>query len=140
MVLMLDAADEITYRNTKPGVAYIGSKSCAGCHNKIYLDYIRTAMGRSMGPAASPAQLENVPATVAMFSEKLNRHFEVSRQGSTLSQTEYELDAGGSEVFRTTHRLEYVVGSGVNGYSYIVRRGNYLFQAPLSYYSREKAW
>ena len=140
IVTSLDAAADLTYRNTTPGVAYIGSQMCAGCHAKIYRDYARTAMGRSMSLGSSPEHLENVTAAASIFHERLNRHFEVSRQGSALFQTEYELDASGREVFRTTHKLEYVVGAGVNGYGYIVRRGNYLFQAPLSYYARKMAW
>jgi len=136
----LRAAENTTYRNTAAGVAYTGSRTCAGCHPKIYRDYIGTAMGRSMALATSAAHVENVPATASVFSEKLNRHFEVSRQGPALFQTEYKLDASGQEVFRTTHRLEYAIGSGVNGYTYIVRRGDYLFQAPLSYYARRKTW
>ena len=75
----------------------------------------------------------------SVYSAPLNRHFEVSRQGSELYQTEYELD-GGQEVFRATHKLDYVIGSGANGHTYVVRRGDYLFQAPLSYYTRKKAW
>jgi len=136
----LRAAENTTYRNTADGVAYTGSRTCAGCHPKIYRDYIGTAMGRSMALATSAAHLENVPPTASVFNEKLNRHFEVSRQGMALYQGEYELDASGQEVFRTAHKLEYVIGSGVNGYTYIVRRGDYLFQAPLSYYSRRKNW
>jgi hypothetical protein len=30
------AADEIAYGNVAPGVAYIGSRACAGCHQKMY--------------------------------------------------------------------------------------------------------
>ena len=55
-------------------------------------------------------------------------------------QTEFELDSGTHEVFRTTHKVEYTIGSGVNGYTFLVRRGNYLFQAPLSYYARKETW
>ena len=36
-------------------VAYTGSRTCAGCHPKIYQDYVRTAMGRSMG--ATPGKI-----------------------------------------------------------------------------------
>ena len=140
IVTSLDAAENLAYGNTAPGVAYVGSRMCAGCHPKIYRDYIRTAMGRSMDVATSQAQLENAPIATSIFSEKLNRYFEVFRRGSDLFQTEYELDEAGRDVFRTTHKLEYVIGSGVNGYGYIVRRGNYLFQAPLSYYSRKRVW
>src|SRR5579872_1397366 len=133
MVGYLSGADD-------PPLAYVGSRACAACHPKIYRDYVRTAMGRSMDVGTSSVRLENVSVPASIFSEKLNRHFEVSRKGSALYQSEYEIDAGGREVFRTTYKLEYVVGSGVNGYGYIVRRGNYLFQAPLSYYARRKAW
>ncbi len=136
----VSAEDGIAYLNTAPGVAYIGSRACSGCHSKIYQDYIRTAMGRSMTLAANFSQLANLPAAASVFNDKLNRHLEVSKRGPDWYQAEYELDAQGREVFRTTHKLEYAVGSGVNGYTFIVRRGNYLFQAPLSYYSRQKAW
>lgn len=134
------AAEPNLYRNTAPGVAYIGSRACAGCHQKIYQNYIHTAMGRSMALARSSAQVEETAANQSVFSAKLNRHFEVSRQETALYQSEYELDAGGRKVFQTTHKLEYVIGSGVNGCTYLVRRGDYLFQAPLSYYSRKKNW
>ena len=33
-----------------------------------------------------------------------------------------------------------LVGSGENGLTFMIRRGNYLFQAPLSYYSKTKKW
>jgi len=139
IVTSCGAADEIAYRNVA-GVPYIGSRACAGCHQKMYQDYIRTAMGRSMVSAADLARMDDVPATASIFSDKLNRHFEVSHRDSALNQSEYELDASGREIFKTTYELEYAIGSGVNGYTYIVRRGNYLFQAPLSYYSRKHEW
>ena len=43
-------------------------------------------------------------------------------------------------MFQNAHRIDFVVGSGVNGSSYIVRRGDWLFQAPLSFYSRTQSW
>jgi len=33
-------------RNAAPGVPYVGSKVCAGCHRGIYDEYVRTPMGR----------------------------------------------------------------------------------------------
>ena len=136
----LPAAEDIAYRNTKAGVAYVGSRICAGCHAKIYQDFIQTAMGRSMDLPAGSLRRQNITPAASVFSEKLNRHFEVSQQGQDIFQSDYELDAAGHEVFRTTYKLEYVIGSGVNGYTFLVRRGDYLFQAPLSYYSRTRSW
>ena len=134
------AAQEPAYRNVTARAPYVGSRACAGCHAKIYQDYSTTAMGRSMDLAASSGQRGKVSFTASVFAQKLNRHYEIYRQGQDAFQTDYELDASGREVFRTSHKLEYAIGSGVNGYTYIVRRGDYLFQAPLSYYSRQQAW
>jgi len=97
-------------------------------------------MGRSMSLASQPSQLELVSSPVTIFNKDLHRNFQVFRNGPDVYQIEYELDANGQEVFRNTHKIEYVVGSGSNGHSYIVRRGNYLFQAPLSFYSSPQKW
>ena len=136
----VQAAGKTTYRNTSPGVDYVGSNVCAGCHPDIFNEYIKTDMGRSMSLASDPEQLARVTHTVTVHNEKLNRYFQVFRQGSTLYQSEYELAPDGSEVFRNTQEIAYAMGSGANGISYIVRRGNYLFEAPLSYYSRPGLW
>ena len=133
-------AAETTYRNTSSGVEYVGSNVCAACHADISNDYGKTAMGRSMSLASDPEQLARVTHTVTIRDEKLNRFFQVFRQGSTLYQSEYELTADGSEVFRNTQEVAYAMGSGANGISHIVRRGNYLFEAPLSYYSKSQSW
>ena len=134
------SAQDSTYLNAKPGVSYVGSRLCASCHTDIYQRYTASAMGRSMDRASSSRQLDGVNFTASVFAEKLNRRYEIYRQGQDVFQTDSELDAIGREVFRTSHKLEYVIGSGVNGYTYIVQRGDYLFQAPLSYYSRQHAW
>jgi hypothetical protein len=133
-------AGETTYRNTSPGVEYVGSNVCRGCHADICNDYGKTDMGRSMSLASDPEQLTRVAHTMTIRDEKLNRYFQVFRQGSTLYQSEYELTPDGNEVFRNTQELAYAMGSGANGVGYVVRRGNYLFEAPLSYYSKSRSW
>lgn len=41
---------------------------------------------------------------------------------------------------RAEYPLSYAIGSGAQGHSYIVRIGEYLFQAPASYYASRRAW
>ncbi|MGH2361814.1 MAG: hypothetical protein ACRDGM_14905, partial [bacterium] len=36
--------------------------------------------------------------------------------------------------------VEYFIGSGNQGHSYLVRIGDYLFQSPASYYARRRIW
>ncbi len=128
------------YPNSAPGVNYVGSAACAGCHQEIHDDYRRGAMGRSMHPGDAAFQQQFLADRVTVRSEKLGRDFEVFRDGDDLFQSEYALGSDGKPVFKATHKLDYVIGSGVNGYTYVVRRGDHLFQAPLSYYSRTKKW
>ena len=132
----------IVYRNTSPDVAYVGSKSCrgSGCHDEICRNYPRTPMGRSMAPANSPSELEKVPKLIIVFNRKLNRYFEVFREGSDLYQSEYALDQNGKTIFKATERLEYVVGGPLTGYTYLIRRGQHLFEAPLSFYGETQEW
>jgi hypothetical protein len=97
-------------------------------------------MGRSIVPANAPSELAKAPKRITIFKPKLNRYFEVFRQGSHIYQSEYELDESGQTVFKSTHRLDYAVGAGLVGYTYLFRRGRWFFEAPLSYYSENNQW
>ncbi|MCI0660464.1 MAG: hypothetical protein L0220_05265, partial [Acidobacteria bacterium] len=128
------------FRNTAGGVEYVGSQVCSKCHGEIYQQYAQTGMGRSMSAANGHGHPEKAPSPVTLVNAALKRYFQVFREGNELYQSEYELDADGKEVFRHTQKLAYAIGSGANGFSYVVRRGDHLFQAPLSYYSKAQAW
>jgi hypothetical protein len=45
------------YKNTAPGVDYVGSKTCARCHAGIYNGFIKMDMGHSVSSPDDPAQL-----------------------------------------------------------------------------------
>ncbi len=93
-----------------------------------------------MSLPSDASQLNRLPQPVTVFQQNIKRHFQVFRQESELFQSQFELDESGQEIFRSTHKLEYVIGSGANGQSYVVRRQEALFQAPLSYYSKPEKW
>jgi hypothetical protein len=132
----------VHYRNTDPSVPYAGSESCggAGCHDRLIESYRRTPMGTSMAPANRPEELAKVTRPITIFNADLDRYFQVFRKGSDVYQSEYQIDAAGNTVFEATHKLEYVVGGGMNGYTYLVKREGRLFEAPLSYYSNAGKW
>ena len=123
------AAQPPVFRNLR--AQYVGSKTCSPCHKAIYDKFVKTAMGRSVTRPAADLLPEPVRVTNATFQ----REFRVSREGGELFQTESQ--AG---LFDVKYKLEYAIGSGENGISFMVRRGNYFFQAPLSYYAAGKRW
>jgi Tetratricopeptide repeat len=107
---------------------YVGSKACYGCHTGIYRSFQKTDMGHSMS-LASDWTTATLPAQAVVSK------FAVSHDPTGWRQTESE-----PGVFTAEHNLEYTVGSGANGLSFLIRRGAYLFQAPLSFYTKTHKW
>jgi hypothetical protein len=121
------------------GAGYVGSRACSKCHPIIYESFLRTDMGRSMAEIA-PSLLEKMPTSASIFNPKLNRHFEVATRDGKLYQSEYETAVDGKEVFRETHTVDWMIGSGANGSGAVVRSDDYLFEAPLSFYAKIQSW
>ena len=116
---------------TPPSPGYVGSRACSACHQQIYKEYVRTAMGRSMSLPGNQLPAGTEPIGI----ESLQREFRVFRKDGEIYQSESQ-----PGVFENAQKLAYAIGSGENGISFAVRRGPYLFQAPLSYYSRTASW
>jgi hypothetical protein len=97
-------------------------------------------MGRSFAEASATSLPNGVPSRFETLDPGSNLYFQVSRRGQGLFQTVYGSDATGKETFRRTEKIEYSMGSGVNGIGYLIRKGNFLFQAPLAYYTKTNGW
>jgi hypothetical protein len=123
---------------------YVGSSSCSSCHSEIYRHYIQSSMGRSMSHVApstlTPAFLQSLSIPAHSFSEQLDRHFNTFARDGKFYQSEYQTAADGAEIFRDAHEIEWLIGAGINGFGAVVRRDDYLFQAPQSFYSKPKIW
>jgi hypothetical protein len=91
-------------------------------------------MGKSMTSAADWKK-GSLPSNAVVQQPGTNHSFSVNRDQRGWRQQESE-----PGVFSIEHQLDYVVGSGSNGLTFLVRRGPYLFQAPLSFYSRTQTW
>ena len=118
----------------KGNSGFVGSKACYGCHTGIYRSFEKTDMARSM-TAAAEWSTELLPPQASVTQIGTGRTFQVFHNAGAWHQKESE-----PRLFTVEHSLEYAVGSGTNGLTFLIRRGNYLFQAPLSYYSKAKIW
>jgi len=126
-------------RSAESNDGYVGSQACSKCHLEIYRRFSGTSMGHSMSQV-TPALLEKTSPSASYVDEQFNRRFEVYSQEGSLYQSESGIGADGKESFRAAHRIEWIIGAGVNGYGAILERDNYLFQAPLSFYMRPMKW
>ena len=134
------AAPETAYRNTALSMRYVGSKVCAGCHPNVAASYSKTAMARSITPGENFALPDSAQLPFTVFDRETGDYFEVSNHDGALFQSQYALDRSGKQIFRQTWKIAYVIGSGDSGIGFLIRRGGYLFEAPLSYYAQSKLW
>jgi Flp pilus assembly protein TadD len=124
------------YLNTAAGVRYVGDKVCARCHTREYESYRQHPMGNSMAPAAEPVRPSPEDGAVESF-DALGSHFRVERRGQRLYHQEI-FCAQGREMSRQEEEVHFVVGSGRQGRSFLVNRGGFLFQSPISWYARQQ--
>lgn len=118
---------------------YVGSKVCAQCHAPIASNYSRTDMGRSMSEITA-SLLETIPNSASLVDDRLKKHFDLYVEDGRLFQSEYEKSPDGKETFRETHEVNWIIGSGANGFGALLKRGDFLFEAPLSFYSKTQSW
>ena len=105
-----------------------GSEVCADCHREIFEAYQATGMARSSG------QVTGIESEGA-FTHKLSGvGYRVFRQAGAAW---FSFDIAGVHGQR---RLEYFVGSGSVGRSYLYTVGGFLYQAPVSWYSAPGKW
>jgi len=98
---------------------------CAECHKDEVDGFLRSKMAHSMRLPA------NEPQGAVRTSDTNLRMF--SNQDGNWQTLESH---GHSE----TYRVEYVIGSGAHASGYIVSLANHLFQSPVAYYQRRKAY
>lgn len=125
--------------NVRPDVAYVGSSVCAECHVAETQSYRAHPMGRSLAPIRDflqevPSGSEN--AGFALSSSQ----FRVEQKGDRLWHRQTRLDAAGQPIYTLQSEVQYVIGSGTRGYSFLSDRDGYLLQTAISWFSQKHVW
>lgn len=118
---------------------YVGSQACAQCHEGVYREFEKTAMGRSIS-VADPNLLPQGSMPAQVVNDHLNRRFDAFTQNGRIYESEFAKGADSTEIFRDTREVKWFIGAGVNGYGPVVEREHYLFQGPLSFYTKPSQW
>ncbi|MGH9657059.1 MAG: multiheme c-type cytochrome, partial [Bryobacteraceae bacterium] len=113
----------------------IGSRSCAGCHAEIYRKYSATGMARTSGVIGTGSFRESFER--AEFSDPASGAQYRLESGPNGYRLAFARRAAGVEGQRM---LEWYIGSGGLGRSYLFSMEGFLFQSPVSYYSTAAKW
>jgi len=111
-----------------PAQELVGSAACRGCHPQIYKSYFATPMALSSGRVGSGTFRES-------FERNQANHAAKYRVGP-----DYTLEFTQAPDSRGARKLQYYVGSGAMGRSYLFSVDGFLFQSPVSYYSGPAHW
>jgi Flp pilus assembly protein TadD len=131
---------ETPYRNTGPDVKYVGDDSCAGCHPDKAETYRHHPMGRSFFPASQVASLEPVDQAAHNPFERLGFQFAIDQKGESIFHTARRLGSQGQVLTEDKTAIQFVLGSGTRGRSYLLNHDGYLFQSPISWFTQKHAW
>lgn len=99
-----------------------GSQACATCHAEIYKAYMRSGMARSSGAFTPKAVVEQLPGMAGSY-----------RISADVERVQLSFPDG-------ARSLDYFVGSGSVGRSYLSHLDGFLFQSPVSWYTGARSW
>ena len=114
--------------------AYVDPAQCATCHAEIAKTYAKTGMGRSFSEI-TPEVLEKFPDK-PYYHEPSDSYFAMVQRDGKTYQRRWQLGYDGRETNVEEKSVEYVLGSGNHGRTYLhltPRHG--LQQLPLGWYS-----
>jgi hypothetical protein len=132
------------YRNINPDVHYVGDALCFDCHKDVSTSYAQHPMGRSLVPVASLLNSQTPPQMLGPQASNpfaaLGRRFLVVQQGQKTWHRQAVLDERGKPLAELAQQVDWVIGSGQKGYSYLAQRDGYLLQTPISWFTQKARW
>jgi Flp pilus assembly protein TadD len=127
------------YKNTRPGIQYVGDAACSRCHTEIAETFRKHPMGRSLSPInAAPMRFDEAGDRILFEAQGLQYSIE-NRDGHVIHQ-ETRRDGSGHIIAQNEAEVQFAVGSGRLGVASLVERDGFLFQSPIAWYPRERKW
>jgi len=111
---------------------------CSGCHSEIYEKYVRTPMARGSGAA-----VDGLLQGGFLHAASGIRYSVFLRDGKAWMSYDREAEPETSKEQFALHgekQLEYFIGSGHRGRTYLYQEKGQWFEAPINYYGKRQLW
>jgi predicted CXXCH cytochrome family protein len=108
-----------------------GNEACAKCHSALATSYSETAMARASGQAIdqlTPADFTHAASGV---------HYRVYAENNAAM---LGFDRPDDPTMHGTRRLQYFIGSGHRGRTYLFSLDGFFFESPINWYAQKKVW
>ncbi len=141
--LAVGAAVGAAVRGAAPGGD--PNAACAGCHQAIYERYRSTPMANASGPARKgflAAEYYHAPSQVTYrIAETGGRvQLEMERPAIRFSGRIDGISGMTAPALDARRELEYFIGSGLRGRTYLFAEEGYWFEAPINWYGKKRVW
>jgi hypothetical protein len=127
------------YLNLSDSVHYSGMQNCRQCHENIYQTFIHTGMGQSFEKASKKKSAGKFDNHALVYDKFSDFYYKPYWDGDSLKIMEFRL-SGKDTTHKRTQTIQYIIGSGQHTNSHIFESGNYLYQAPLTFYTQKGKW
>ena len=132
--------EESPYQNTRAGVEYVGDEVCRRCHKSISERFRQHPMGQSLAPTAGMTAIESFEPSAHPVFDAGGLHYEVLRKNGKLFHRESRRDSQGKEIAAREAEVQYALGSGTRGRSYLLNLDGEVFLSPIAWFSQSKRW
>ena len=117
---------------------FVGSQKCVECHQEIAESYL------SSHPMALSVRFPEefaagVPQALPHEFSAGGKVYSVRMEDGKMVQTERMSDSEG-EVFAQSCTVDFAIGSGTRGYTFVTAREGALYQDPITWYSQSQHW
>jgi predicted CXXCH cytochrome family protein len=125
------AAEKSPAVPSPPSNSAPGNEACQKCHSEIATTYAQTAMARASGPATD----QLIPADFTHAASGV--HYRVYAENNSAMLA---FDRPDDPTMHGTRRLQYFIGSGHRGRTYLFSLDGFFFESPINWYAQKKVW
>jgi predicted CXXCH cytochrome family protein len=129
-----------SFRNVRPEVSYVGDDRCAACHPDQTASFHQHPMGRSFAPVTLAPAIERYGPEAHNPFDFFELRFAVERRGGRILHKEMQPGPPGSAGIAFEAEVQFALGSGERGRSYLINHDGYLFQSIISWFTQAASW
>ncbi len=133
-VLPVPAIPASPFLNTGSNAHLVGGKRCADCHVEQSAAFLATRHARSMSLPG------DVSLPVADLEHPKSGYHYTARSGSEATIHAESMKIDDSQLPPVDYSIEYVLGSGRFGHSFLSKPDDFRVQSPLTWYSTRQCW
>lgn len=119
--------------------AFVGSQACQRCHSKEFESFSQHPMAKSVTKITDAELIEDY-ARQTSFTPDPQRKYVVEKSPQRIVHHEIGQDRDGQPIYDQAEEVQYILGSGRRGRSYLLDRDGWLFMSPISWYSEKGCW